>query len=290
MYIRTYLDEAKERQSYRPRQSMDEMAMDHIMMGGGLLSKLNNKMGSFLFKKWRPTPPDPTGMYAGQTEKHYPYHNYCGPGTYLKLRMQRGDQPVDYPDSLAYAHDVDYQNISDGILQGKYNDDDIKRLVRESDQRLIEGLGKDKNMSSMLRSFIVQKIMQSKTKLEDIKLMNAKSFVNPTTQQAQKYAEEQSAAAPPAMPFGNFLKFPIAPPAPTMQATQEVNQPIMDANPTVIQDQQQGAGVAQAMIPHEIVTHLKKDKHYPCCKSCSTKSKFGCEKKPAHLLRKSMLK
>ena len=45
-----------------------------------------------------------------QGEYHLPGHNFTGPGTKLKYRLERGDQPVNKVDALALSHDMRYDN------------------------------------------------------------------------------------------------------------------------------------------------------------------------------------
>ncbi len=56
-----------------------------------------------------------------QGEWHLPGHNFTGPGTRLKERLERGDEPVNRVDELSLHHDIRYLGISrdsknDGLL------------------------------------------------------------------------------------------------------------------------------------------------------------------------------
>jgi len=44
-----------------------------------------------------------------QGEFHLPGHNFTGPGTQLKYRLERGDQPVNKVDALSLHHDMRYE-------------------------------------------------------------------------------------------------------------------------------------------------------------------------------------
>ena len=46
-----------------------------------------------------------------QGEWHLPGHNFTGPGTRLKERLERGDEPVNRVDALSLHHDIRYQGI-----------------------------------------------------------------------------------------------------------------------------------------------------------------------------------
>ena len=53
-----------------------------------------------------------------QGEYHLPGHNFTGPGTKLRYRLERGDQPVNKVDALSLHHDMRYQ----------FYDSDIERF------------------------------------------------------------------------------------------------------------------------------------------------------------------
>jgi len=44
-------------------------------------------------------------------ELHLPGYNYCGPGTKLTERLERGDKPVNKLDSACRAHDMTYHIV-----------------------------------------------------------------------------------------------------------------------------------------------------------------------------------
>lgn len=44
-----------------------------------------------------------------QGEWHLPGHNFTGPGTNLKYRLERGDEPVNKVDALSLHHDMRYE-------------------------------------------------------------------------------------------------------------------------------------------------------------------------------------
>ena len=41
-------------------------------------------------------------------EWHWPGHQYMGPGTHLKKRLQHGDPGINWLDRIAKQHDIDY--------------------------------------------------------------------------------------------------------------------------------------------------------------------------------------
>ena len=44
-----------------------------------------------------------------QGEWHLPGHNFTGPGTQLKYRLERGDEPINRVDALSLHHDLRYE-------------------------------------------------------------------------------------------------------------------------------------------------------------------------------------
>ena len=50
-----------------------------------------------------------------QGEYHLPGHNFTGPGTQLKYRLERGDQPVNRVDALSLHHDMRYEFYDSGF-------------------------------------------------------------------------------------------------------------------------------------------------------------------------------
>lgn len=50
-------------------------------------------------------------------EIHYPGHNFTGPGTQLKTRLERGDEPVNAVDELSLHHDMRYEFYGDNMFE-----------------------------------------------------------------------------------------------------------------------------------------------------------------------------
>lgn len=48
-------------------------------------------------------------------ELHLPSYQYCGPGTNLKKRMERGDQGINPLDAACKVHDIAYSNHEDSV-------------------------------------------------------------------------------------------------------------------------------------------------------------------------------
>ena len=50
-----------------------------------------------------------------QGEWHIPGHNFTGPGTQLKYRLERGDEPINKVDALSLHHDMRYEFYDSGF-------------------------------------------------------------------------------------------------------------------------------------------------------------------------------
>ncbi len=56
-------------------------------------------------------------MNTLQGEWHLPGHNFTGPGTNLKYRLERGDEPINKVDALSLHHDMRYQFYGDSQFE-----------------------------------------------------------------------------------------------------------------------------------------------------------------------------
>ena len=52
-----------------------------------------------------------------QGEWHLPGHNFTGPGTNLKYRLERGDEPINKIDALSLHHDLRYEFYGDSMFE-----------------------------------------------------------------------------------------------------------------------------------------------------------------------------
>ena len=113
-------------------------------------------------------------------EVHAGCMNFLGPGTNINARIARGDQPVGPGDAYGMQHDIDYRNIAIARKQGKITDKEVKQMVRDSDNRLIEGLNTVKNKGSIwnkMASHASQQIIQGKKGLENMGVLKSSAFV-----------------------------------------------------------------------------------------------------------------
>lgn len=87
------------------------------------------------------------------------YYNYCGPGTKFE-----GQEPVDEVDCACQDHDADYVRFRK-MEKGP----ELKRLVREADEKLIDKADKAKINSWMGKTarFTVRNTIRAKTMAED---------------------------------------------------------------------------------------------------------------------------
>lgn len=229
--------------------------MGRIMMG---ISSLSGKVG-MNSSNWRPAP-DPTGSeYAGTHEVHLPGYNFCGPSTYFKLRMARGDQPVDDIDEASMHHDAAYQRIADGVRDGTIRSRaEVHKLVRHADLTMLAEMGNNKkfNTNPMIRRFIVSKVIGSKAKFEQLGWMDSKKFVtsDPFKQEPVDEEPENTDIDNDAVQAGEGMA---------------INQDVMI---------HQNAGLKQQ----------GKEKEYDCCQSCHEGLPV-CEKMPAYRLKLRLL-
>ena len=52
-----------------------------------------------------------------QGEIQLPGHNFTGPGTQLKYRLERGDEPINKVDALSLHHDLRYEFYGDSEFE-----------------------------------------------------------------------------------------------------------------------------------------------------------------------------
>ena len=96
-----------------------------------------------------------------------PGYNYCGP----KNPLDNGE-PVNMSDASCRNHDYEYDLINKNKHQ--FTDADLKRQIRESDDRLLENLNKFK--SDGIGNRIAYLGISAKKKLEDWGLLDPKKF------------------------------------------------------------------------------------------------------------------
>lgn len=91
-------------------------------------------------------------------ELHLPGYNYCGPGTKLKLRLQRGDRGINFLDEACKEHDIAYSTSND--LKNRQKAD--QRLYQRAVERF---KSRDASVGEKIAATAVAGIMKGKTKL-----------------------------------------------------------------------------------------------------------------------------
>jgi hypothetical protein len=90
-------------------------------------------------------------------ELHLPGYNYCGPGTKLRKRLQRGDKGINVLDNACMKHDIAYDTYTD--LANRHRAD--LELYKMAKQRTNT---KDAGRGEKIASWLVSKVMKSKMK------------------------------------------------------------------------------------------------------------------------------
>ncbi|KAK9679035.1 Phospholipase A2-like domain [Popillia japonica] len=91
-------------------------------------------------------------------ELHIPGYNYCGPGTKLSKRLERGDSGVNVLDAACKEHDISYSESEE--LSRRHAADE--RLYKKALERVGS---KDAGAGERVASAIVAGLMKSKVKL-----------------------------------------------------------------------------------------------------------------------------
>lgn len=95
-------------------------------------------------------------------------YRYCGPGNALNA-----GEPINASDALCRQHDIDYSNFAK--VKDKTPKEELNKLIRESDNRLVEGLQslQDRDLGSRLAEYGIR----AKKKLEDWGILSPDKFV-----------------------------------------------------------------------------------------------------------------
>lgn len=108
-----------------------------LKAGGGILNSLINKL---------------------PVELHLPGYNYCGPGTKLKERLERGDRGVNPLDEACREHDIAYSQSKD--INHRHIAD--KKLTEKAWERVF---AKNSTWGERANSYIITNAMKAKVKL-----------------------------------------------------------------------------------------------------------------------------
>lgn len=176
---------ARINQLERTRDELDDSDMELVtsdsdMEGNGILGRLHKSAVNLGRRTLCPEATAPN--FAG--ENHAPCANFCGPGTRVYERIERGDKPINSADAACMQHDLDYAEIVDDQRAGRLTREQVPQRVREADNRMLEALRQTQGDSGRMLGFhraIGQQIISAKKKLEDMGLLDPQKFVDPAT-------------------------------------------------------------------------------------------------------------
>lgn len=129
------------------------------MVFGQIFNQAKNAFGSIknTVSNWMSGPKLAPGGY-----------NYCGPGNPLENGSAKNAT-----DSACKVHDYEYTAMAKN--KDKISKNDLHRMIRDSDNRLIDAI--DRSGDNDIGSFLSRNFIKAKTKLEDWGLMNPEMFV-----------------------------------------------------------------------------------------------------------------
>lgn len=90
-------------------------------------------------------------------ELHFPSYQYCGPGTKLQKRLNRGDKGINLLDAACKNHDIAYSKSTE--LNIRHQADKI--LANKAWERV---LSKNSNLTEKTFAYLVTNIMKTKAK------------------------------------------------------------------------------------------------------------------------------
>lgn len=123
-------------------------------------------------------------------ELHLPGYQYCGPGTKLQKRLERGDPGINPLDAACKEHDISYSK--NRTTSERHKADRV--LVEKAWQRV---KSKDASFGERTNAWLVANTMKTKLKLGmgakvkiDANNSNKKNKKGPTFREAVRYARE----------------------------------------------------------------------------------------------------
>lgn len=103
--------------------------------------------------------------------------NYCGPFNSLEDDYIAQNPPVNNIDKSCMAHDFDYKRIGENRKSGKISDAESRKLVRESDERLLNNIDRYKYEDGKM-SYLSRLGIKAKNKLEDLGILDPNTFAS----------------------------------------------------------------------------------------------------------------
>jgi Phospholipase A2-like domain len=111
--------------------------------------------------------------------RHYPGHNFTGPGTNVVARIAAGVKAVNLVDAASEQHDLAYNTIHDDLVAGSITKEDAKRLVRVADSTMVRAINAlhGSDIPDDGSALFASKAILAKMKAEDAGIMDPLKFV-----------------------------------------------------------------------------------------------------------------
>lgn len=120
-------------------------------------------------------------------ELHLPGYNYCGPGTKLRDRLQRGDKGINELDEACKQHDIAYNN-------SKYLGDRHKADIQLMNMAQRRMQAKDASKGEKMASWLVNKVMKTKVKV-GAGVQKFRSIIGKISKHLKKFKPKNDKAA-----------------------------------------------------------------------------------------------
>eukprot|EP01047_Picozoa_sp_COSAG01_P073372 COSAG01_NODE_11943_length_1829_cov_25.165896_2_plen_273_part_00 len=124
---------AEQRQREREEREREEREREDDQAGSSFFGRLHQSVVDLGRRKLCPNATAPN--FPG--ENHAPCANFCGPGTRVYDRIQRGDQPVNSADAACKQHDLDYARIVEEQRAGKLTSEQVDQGAHMSTKDMI---------------------------------------------------------------------------------------------------------------------------------------------------------
>jgi hypothetical protein len=109
-------------------------------------------------KLWMYTDYRAPPIKIGKSEKHIPGYNFCGPGTQVKERLERGDMGVNDLDNACRLHDVEYMLFHGNKENLRLSDEKLVKAAQKivNDIEIEEGIVKRMSIGSRIMGWLVE--------------------------------------------------------------------------------------------------------------------------------------
>ena len=109
-------------------------------------------------------------------EHHAPGYAYLGPGTRLDIAERRASQPINFLDSVARTHDLNYERIQNDQRQHPNKEANLKRVWAADDEFVRNASSKQAREADPLMAPIASNLIKMKSKLEQIHVLPTQQF------------------------------------------------------------------------------------------------------------------